>query len=481
MEALSDTLPRAEGVNTLQSWVPYERCGFQESLAYGPNAEISTMPDTIHEQHLRELVQFPREDLNIELKGWLSPSNETDRANVAKALLALANTGGGYLLIGFDEYENGWAAAPNEGGDDFSQDVINQIIARYADPPFHCAVYHVATMTANIAHPVIVVPGNHRVPIRAKSEDPGRKHVKLHAYYIRRPGPCSDQPQSAQEWDGLINRCMLAAREDLLAAFRHIMQQNDPERPASADGGLQTWERSAYDRFHRLVKEALPSDQQSPYARGVWSVAYSLDGTIPQLDLEDFREVLHRVRGHETGWPPWWVPTRREIAPYPNEGSIECWMRESYFDGHWDFWRASPEGKLFLLRTHREDFEGGFEPGSSLVISSQLWTVGEVLLHAHRLAQALSQEQLRLAFRCRWDGLEGRSLASWQRRPGLPDHRSRTNEVTSELRCTTNEIADALPELVRRLTKPLFQAFDFFAPTPQFVEREIAELRKSRV
>jgi hypothetical protein len=49
------------------------------------------------------------------------------------------------------------------------------------------------------------------------------------------------------------------------------------------------------------------------------------------------------------------------------------------------------------------------------------------------------------------------------------------------LHCTTEAIADALPELVTRLTKPLFQAFDFFAPTPQFVEREIAELRKSRV
>src|SRR5215471_9764560 len=108
------------------------------------------MPNNAHEQHLRELVAFPREDLNIELKGWLSPSDETDRANVAKALLALANTGGGYLLIGFDEHEDGWAAAPNEGSDDFSQDVINQIVARYADPRFHCAVYHVGSKPGEI-------------------------------------------------------------------------------------------------------------------------------------------------------------------------------------------------------------------------------------------------------------------------------------------------------------------------------------------
>jgi hypothetical protein len=99
------------------------------------------MPNDAHDQHLRELVAFPREDLNIELKGWLSPFDETDRANVAKALLALANTGGGYLLIGFDEHQDGWAAAPNGTGNDFSQDVINQIIARYADPPFTTPSY----------------------------------------------------------------------------------------------------------------------------------------------------------------------------------------------------------------------------------------------------------------------------------------------------------------------------------------------------
>lgn len=66
-------------------------------------AENMTVPNNIHEQRLRELVTFPREDLNIELKRWLSPNDDADRANIAKALLALANSGGGYLLIGFDE------------------------------------------------------------------------------------------------------------------------------------------------------------------------------------------------------------------------------------------------------------------------------------------------------------------------------------------------------------------------------------------
>lgn len=89
-------------------------------------------------------------------------------------------------------------------------------------------------------------------------------------------------------------------------------------------------------------------------ASSVWSVAYALDGAFPHPDLQEFLGVLDRVRGHETGWPPWWAPTRPEIAPYPYDGIIECWMRESRFDGHSDFWRGSPAGKLFLLRSYRK-------------------------------------------------------------------------------------------------------------------------------
>jgi hypothetical protein len=176
------------------------RCADRLSHQRGRQNRAALMPNNAHDQRLSELVAFPREDLNIELKGWLSPSDETDRANIAKALLALANTGGGYLLIGFDERDGAWAPGPAAAATEFSQDVINQIVARYADPPFQCAVYQVVGQDGGPMHPVIVVPGNHRVPIRAKSEDPARKHVRIHAYYIRRPGPCSDQPRSASEW-----------------------------------------------------------------------------------------------------------------------------------------------------------------------------------------------------------------------------------------------------------------------------------------
>jgi hypothetical protein len=49
---------------------------------------------------LRELLVYLHEDLDVKLKDWLDPSSEEDKANLAQAILAIANHGGGYVVLG---------------------------------------------------------------------------------------------------------------------------------------------------------------------------------------------------------------------------------------------------------------------------------------------------------------------------------------------------------------------------------------------
>jgi predicted esterase len=53
------------------------------------------------ENQIQALVDAPSERLNIEVKPWLDPSSNWGEAIIAKALLALRNQNGGFLLIGF--------------------------------------------------------------------------------------------------------------------------------------------------------------------------------------------------------------------------------------------------------------------------------------------------------------------------------------------------------------------------------------------
>jgi len=136
------------------------------------------------ERRLQDLLAYPREDLDNELKNWLNLSQENGKANIAKAILALANHGGGYILIGFTKKDGNWMPSEPRPSNlnNYTQDVINGIVRRYADPPFNCRVYHLPHPKSGLLFPGVVVPGNHRVPIRAKKDGPNRKHVLKDTY-----------------------------------------------------------------------------------------------------------------------------------------------------------------------------------------------------------------------------------------------------------------------------------------------------------
>jgi predicted HTH transcriptional regulator len=92
------------------------------------------------ERRLGDLLREPRETLDIEIKDWLDLTNRSHQALVAKAAIALANHGGGFILVGFSR--TGDYFVPGAGRPQslamFNQDAINGIMHRYAEPPFHC-------------------------------------------------------------------------------------------------------------------------------------------------------------------------------------------------------------------------------------------------------------------------------------------------------------------------------------------------------
>src|SRR5438093_4321196 len=100
--------------------------------------------------HLQDLVDYPHEDLNVEIKGWLDLTDEIDKANLAKSLMAIANHCGGYIAAGFRRDGGNYLPdnpRPSQLGS-YNDDVVNGIVLSYAEPAFHCQVHHV-TRTAD--------------------------------------------------------------------------------------------------------------------------------------------------------------------------------------------------------------------------------------------------------------------------------------------------------------------------------------------
>jgi hypothetical protein len=288
----------------------------------------------------------------------------------------------------------------------------------------------------------------------------------------------------------------MAARNDLLERIREILQGGVPATQTKEEETreLDEWIKRSMGRFDSLVAEKLQDEKPSRYSKGFWYVAYSIKGVSSSMGLSEFLEVLKQVRGHETGWPPWWVPSREGIAPYPYDGLAECWLTElrsdSFFgparsdvfrdSGHSDFWRASPKGMMFLLRGYQEDSDINIEPGTVVDVTLPIWRIGECLLHAERLTKVIGDQSTSVAFRAMWKGLSGRTLISWATPRRIffdPRGPSRQDSVTSEVTIQSDQISETLPETVRALTKPLYETFDFYDIPPTMVRDELLKMR----
>ncbi len=215
-----------------------------------------------------------------------------------------------------------------------------------------------------------------------------------------------------------------------------------------------------------------------PYAAGSWSCAYQISQVAEPPNVTQFLSIIQEIKGHETGWPVWlMLENRPEMRPRIVGDVIECWLDLTRDQ---DFWRADPRGRMFLIRRLQEDTREihGAEPGRYFDLTLPVWRTGECLLHASRLAKRLGAELVDL--RMQWRGLAGRELATLVSPMHMlePGRMASDNEASTSISTDAAAISDALPELVRRLTEPLFARFDFAQPSAQLYASEIERMRR---
>ena len=441
-------------------------------------------------RRIADVLREPRETLDVEIKGWLDIVQDNGhRATLAKAIVALANHGGGLVLIGLTETADGIVADANRPANlaGYSVDHVNAVVNRYIEPPFHCDVKLGKRPADDLEYPIVVVPGGHQFPVRAARSGPNNEGIRENVYYIRRPGPQSEGPQSGQEWDQLLRRCITNARDDLLDRFRVLMAGGAPAvaAPEAVTDRVWRWYEASEARWQEIAN-TFPVGASARLSHGHYAVGYQL--IHDDLKLIAGPPLLDRLQAgvvRYTGWPPFWVPHVQGIAPYPHDGNIECTMAHGgqADPGLADFWRATPEGQFFILRGFQEDARGeGHEPGTTLELTTPVWRMGEILLHAASMARQFEVPDAKVVFCVRWTGLRGRTLVShanhlWY---DLEDHSARQDVFQSQATIQADQIADALPEIVDQLLRPFYELFNFFDPPVAFVANELARMRDRR-
>lgn len=444
-------------------------------------------------EELQELIRAPREDLAIELKCWMDIDDKVVQAKIAKELLALRNHGGGYLVIGFHDKH---PPVPDENRPEtlegFCTDAINNIIKRYAEPSFHSVSHVVAHPITGETHPVISVPGGAKSPVRCKSDSPDNgKSAKVDTYYIRRPGPESAPPQSGAEWDALLERCLAGRKEELLSSLVGLLgggsislnTGGETQISKNPFTELREFRDEAISRLEELQQAKLPEGDEARFLHGRYILSARFVGKTKQLQPSDLIQSLSGLKRY-TGWSPMYIFTRPELEPYPvNEKIVECWLgRDEARDvGHSDFWRASTDGVITLVRGFQEDGHDGralgIEPGTCIEFTLPAWRVAEFLLRIREFGDRCMDGPFTIQLITQWQGIDGRKLFSWGGRDGLyGDYTAHGEDYCSEVEINPNDVDNALSSVIGSVITPLMRRFSFFNPPAGFYEREIGKM-----
>ena len=440
-------------------------------------------------EDLRSLITEPREDLAYEYKDWLDLTSKEHKATLAKAAIALANHGGGYIVIGFAEQGPILDSRPRpEEIPEITPDSVNEAVHLYAEPKFQCAMHLVSHPDTDVQHPVVIIPST-TVPVMSMRECQGV--IAQNRCYVRKPGPKSEDPRTSEEWRTLLNRCVRANRDEMLEAFRLIMtgRVETPNSVPSALDDLRDYCTAAHDRWKELVSDE-PDNSPARFPHGYYEMAFSLVGVTPANDLIKLQDRLREARRIKlSGWPLFLDIQVPGWAPQPHEDFVEAWLGGPAYDGrrsgesnHCDFWRASREGKLYTIRGYFED-ERGNTPGTVVYTTLPILHIGEGLIFASRFAETF-EEVDQIAIHCHFTGLEGRSLCQppWKDY-FFGDHisgPSRTDEVILTGQITQQQVQDNLAEVLHPLLQRLYEQFNFFRLPPDLVAKELHQMRSKQ-
>ena len=90
---------------------------------------------------LKELFSLQDETLSVEFKAWLDLTENNDKATIAKSAIAMANHGGGTIVMGMGGKPPTSTPRPSHVAR-YTADAVNGAINRYADPHIHCHIEH---------------------------------------------------------------------------------------------------------------------------------------------------------------------------------------------------------------------------------------------------------------------------------------------------------------------------------------------------
>lgn len=428
-------------------------------------------------QKYKDALSAARETRYIEFKGPMAwtKSDQCSRFELLKDIAALANVGGGLLVIGRHEPDYKRGTLDERQYRSFDSTDVNQFVQQYLGPPHSCEVIRLSLGRKRTV--VIEVPGFHDGPLIfqrigncGKCKEP---HFRPADLYIRSRSNQSKRVSEPYEMRDLLE-----------IAVGHQRSASDELLRQSINNGLARLERTVErmesfgdtdsDGAFDISKPAAPREAMSPMLGG------SKQSSLAAQDLSDyasgafwpwtpqtghFRLVVYPIRFIENRI------TRRELAPTlkslrvsitPEHGNpstvpfvsdVEPMNYPGFAEygdrrpaiGQYELCRLHEGGLFTLVRIFPDDYNNGMLVLDQHVLDFGAFVDTITALHflAGNIAKTIGERGERFMIELKLDGLQHRRLVldqSFDARAGNAGHPCSVSELVFPNQITSAQI-----------------------------------------
>lgn len=292
---------------------------------------------------IADALSVGREKKTLDFKGPMAWDEHDKKASceIVKDVLAMANTGGGLIVIGVEE--TGQCFRPvglaRDQAASWETTRLNQFISRYADPPVNAELLKDEVDGSTYA--CIRVPEFPDVPHLCKKEFPGV--LSRATFYIRSDDVNSVPISRASDMRALIERATRKRGDAIADLVREIVSHGVAPPEMAVEEKFQAQLDDALYRFHEKSQCAAKYD--------AWRelVAYPESFVADRVTDQHLMLALEHAEQDITGWPFVFVDRRDATARL-----VDGWEGHSAAGGYADcaretYWTLRNTG-LFLHR-----------------------------------------------------------------------------------------------------------------------------------
>lgn len=415
---------------------------------------------------------YESKDLDYKAACKWDETDKKSRCELVKDILAMANSTGGYLVIGVSENTSGpgYEGLTDEQAGSFDSTKINSFVQTYADPPINTHVRKVRHDERTYV--VIEVPQFLDTPHICQKDFPSV--LSDRTLYVRTDNNESAPIRSSADFRAIIERSIRNRADTLLQSIRLIL----------TGGSHALHDAASIDRAAKQLENADAAfDEQNPLPDKDFDF-YVRSAFVPErfsekrFSIQQLKDAAFRAQIDFTGWPFLFIHVNRaDVLSTFQDGLQTLIYTDDFFGGKiLDFWRLYESGVFYKKELPHEAYPPTQHPGVAIFppLARHFGLAIDCLL---RLYDGLLEPTEAVTLRVTITGTKGRTLVSGtDALPFRPKHISQIPQIDVEQKHSLLEWKAGLQDFATEMMAEVQVRFNWMAPDTEATRRMLAQM-----